>query len=189
MVSLAGGRFLMNQDCQQRGVPSLANPARGKRPEWDLYFLSIALVVASRSTCLRRRVGAVVVRRGHILSTGYNGAPRGVPHCAEVGCLRQQLAVPSGERHELCRGSHAEINAIVQAAATGTSTEGAEIYSTHEPCVLCTKALINAGIVRMVYAEPYEDALARELRRQAGVEVCHKKDLGAPWAFLEEVLS
>ena len=159
------------------------------RPGWDLYFLSIALVVASRSTCLRRRVGAVVVRQGHILSTGYNGAPRGVPHCDEVGCLRQQRAIPSGERHELCRGAHAETNAIVQAAATGTRTEGAEVYCTHEPCGLCTKVLINAGIVRIVYAEPYEDPVARELRRQAGIEVCHKENPGGLWTFLEEVLS
>jgi dCMP deaminase len=141
------------------------------RPDWTDYFMSIASVVASRSTCLRRQVGAVIVRGRHIVSTGYNGAPRGVRHCTVVGCLREELGVPSGERHEICRGSHAEINAIVQAAATGSSTEGAELYCTHEPCSFCTKAIINAGIHRIVFASPYPDPLARTLREEAGVEV------------------
>ncbi len=146
------------------------------RPSWDEYFLSIAETVASRSTCLRRKVGAVIVRDRHIVSTGYNGAPRGVPHCSELGCLRQQLNIPSGERHEMCRGSHAEINAIVQAAAVGSSTRGAELYCTTEPCSFCTKAIINAGIFRIVYLHSYPDSLARELRRMAKIEVLCLKD-------------
>lgn len=141
------------------------------RPDWTTYFLNIAEVVASRSTCLRRHVGAVIARGNHILSTGYNGAPRGVPHCTQEGCLRLRLAVPSGERHELCRGSHAELNAVVQAAQTGTPTLGATLFTTHEPCSLCTKALINAGIVCVFYITPYEDTVARELRSQAGLEI------------------
>lgn len=141
------------------------------RPGWTSYFMSIASVVASRSTCLRRQVGAVIVRGRQIVSTGYNGAPRGVRHCTVVGCLRKELGIPSGERHEICRGSHAEVNAIVQAAATGSSTEGAELYCTHEPCSFCTKAIINAGIRRIVFAASYPDPLARTLREEAGIEV------------------
>jgi len=128
------------------------------RPGWDSYFMSIAKVVSTRSTCLRRRVGAVLVRDRQIISTGYNGAPKGVPHCEEVGCLREELSVPSGERHEICRGSHAEINAIAQAAAVGSQTAGATLYCTHEPCAFCAKALINAGVVRIVYRKPYPDS-------------------------------
>ena len=141
------------------------------RPSWDIYFMSIAQAVAVRSTCLRRKVGAVIVRDKHIVSTGYNGAPRGVPHCSELGCLRQQYNIPSGERHEMCRGSHAEINAIVQAAAVGASTKGGELYCTTEPCSFCTKAIINAGILRIAYIYPYPDILARELREMAGISV------------------
>lgn len=143
------------------------------RPDWDVYFMMMAGVAAMRSTCVRRRVGAVIVRDRQVVSTGYNGAPKGLPHCADVGCLRVKLSIPSGERHEICRGSHAEMNAIAQAAATGASTEGGHIYSTHEPCSFCTKAIINAGIVRLVYLHPYPDELARELRSQASVQVLH----------------
>ena len=139
------------------------------RPGWDEYFLRIAWVVASRSTCLRRRVGAVIVRERYMVSTGYNGAPTGVPHCAEVGCLRERLGIPSGERHEMCRGSHGEVNALCQAAAMGAATAGGVLYCTHEPCAFCTKALINAGIREMVFLHPYPDELARTLRREAGV--------------------
>lgn len=141
------------------------------RPDWDSYFLTIASVVATRSTCLRRRVGAVIVRDRQIVSTGYNGAPKGTPHCEEVGCLRAKLSVPSGERHEICRGSHAEINAIAQAAAVGSSTAGGTIYCTHEPCVFCTKAIINAAIERIVFIHPYPDELARRLREESGLAV------------------
>lgn len=144
-------------------------PVSDPRPGWDEYFLRIAWVVASRSTCLRRRVGAVIVRERYMVSTGYNGAPTGVPHCAEVGCLRERLGIPSGERHEMCRGSHGEVNALCQAAAMGAATAGGVLYCTHEPCAFCTKALINAGIREMVFLHPYPDELARTLRREAGV--------------------
>lgn len=144
-----------------------------ERPDWDSYFMMIATVVASRSTCLRRQVGAVIVRDRQILSTGYNGAPRGVSHCSAEGCLREKLGVPSGERHEICSGSHAEINAIAQAAATGVVTQGGWIYCTHEPCVYCTKALINAGCRRVIFMNPYPDELARRIARESGVEFVH----------------
>lgn len=141
-----------------------------ERPDWDRYFLLMAEVAASRSTCLRRKVGAVLVRDKQILSTGYNGAPRGVSHCADVGCLREKLCIPSGERHEICRGSHAEINAIAQAASAGTATAGSAVYCTHEPCVYCAKALINAGCRRVFFLHPYPDELARSILAEAGVE-------------------
>lgn len=145
------------------------------RPDWDNYFLLIAQVVASRSTCLRRHVGAVLVRDMQILSTGYNGAPKGISHCDDTGCLREKLGIPSGERHEICRGSHAEINAIAQAAAAGVATQGCWMYCTHEPCVYCTKALINAGCERIVYINEYPDWLAREIMNESGLETVRLK--------------
>jgi len=138
-----------------------------QRPDWDSYFMEIAKVVATRSTCLRRSVGAVLVKNKQILATGYNGTPKGLPHCEEVGCLRQQLKVPSGQKHELCRGIHAEQNAVVQAAVHGVSIDGATLYCTHQPCVVCTKILINAGVKRIVYANPYPDKLAEEMMQAA----------------------
>jgi len=141
------------------------------RPSWDSYFLSIARLVADRSTCLRRSVGAVVVKDKRVLSTGYNGAPAGFKHCAEVGCIRVRRAVPAGERHELCRGVHAEQNAIVQAAAFGVSLRDADLYCTHFPCVLCTKLLINAGIRRLVVLESYPDDLSKSMLEEAGVDI------------------
>ena len=141
-----------------------------ERPDWDIYFLLLAQVAAMRSTCLRRRVGAVLVRDRQILSTGYNGAPRGVSHCEEVGCLRERLGIASGERHEICRGSHAEINAIAQAAAAGTSTARSWLYCTHEPCIYCTKALINAGCEKVFYLYEYPDELARAVMEESRVE-------------------
>lgn len=140
-----------------------------ERPDWESYFMTLAAVAATRSTCLRRQVGAVIVRDGQIISTGYNGAPKNVPHCAETGCLRERLGIPSGERHEMCRGSHAELNAIAQAASLGVSTAGAVLYCTHAPCSFCTKAIINAGIRRVVYIHGYPDELAETLRREAGL--------------------
>lgn len=131
--------------------------------------MEIARLVAKRSTCLRRQVGAVLVRDKHILSTGYNGAPRGLAHCLDIGCLREQRGIPSGMQHEICRGIHAEQNAIIQAALHGVSTEGATLYCTHQPCVLCAKMLINAGVVRVVFAGEYPDALAREMMEEAGL--------------------
>ncbi len=141
------------------------------RPSWDEYFMKIATEVAGRSTCLRRKVGAVLVREKRILTTGYNGAPKGVAHCAEAGCLREKLGVPSGERHELCRGLHGEMNALVQAAVHGVSVEGATLYCTNRPCSLCTKMLINSGIKRVVLREGYPDELAAELLEEAGIPV------------------
>lgn len=138
-----------------------------KRPDWDTYFMEMARVAAKRSICLRRSVGAVIVKDKRILSTGYNGTPKGLPHCEEVGCLREQLKVPSGQMHELCRGIHAEQNAVIQAAVHGVSIDGAAIYCTHQPCVVCTKILINAGIRRIVYFNPYPDALAAEILKAA----------------------
>ncbi len=141
------------------------------RPNWDEYFMEIAEVVRKRSTCLRRQVGAVIVRDRQILTTGYNGVPRKLKHCAQVGCLRDKLKVPSGERHELCRGIHAEQNAVVQAAVHGISIAGATIYVTHQPCSLCAKILVNAGISKIIVKGDYPDDLAREILDEAGVEV------------------
>ena len=141
------------------------------RPSWDEYFMQIAQQVATRSTCLRRHVGAVVVREKRILTTGYNGPPRGVPHCDVVGCLREQMGIPSGQRQEICRGLHAEQNAIIQAALHGVSTEGGTVYITHQPCITCAKMIINAGIVRAVSASTYPDELARDMLRDAQVEL------------------
>jgi len=142
------------------------------RPSWDDYFMDITVRVAQRATCLRRKVGAILVKDKKILTTGYNGAPAGLAHCEEAGCLRERLGVPRGERHELCRGTHAEQNAIIQAASYGIGIRGATLYSTHFPCVLCTKMLINAGVDRVVYLEGYPDDLAGEIIREAGLEVC-----------------
>ncbi len=139
------------------------------RPPWDDYFLRIATEVAKRSTCLRRAVGAVLVCNKRILATGYNGAPRGLPHCAETGCLRQQNQVPSGERHELCRGLHAEMNALIQAAKHGITIDGAVLYSTTAPCSLCAKMLINSGVTRVVATGTYPDAMAQDMFREADV--------------------
>ena len=144
---------------------------QGERPSWDEYFMHIASEVARRSTCLRRQVGAVLVLNKRILATGYNGAPSGVPHCAEVGCLREKLNVPSGERHELCRGLHAEQNAMLQAARHGIRIEGATLYTTHVTCSMCAKMAINCGIVKITAGQDYPDDLARELLDQAGVEL------------------
>ena len=141
------------------------------RPSPDAYFMEIAAVVSKRSTCLRHKNGAVLVRDKHILSTGYNGAPRGLPHCSEVGCLREELKIPSGQRHELCRGAHAEANAIIQAALHGTSTADSVMYSTHQPCILCAKLIINAQITEVVYKTPYADKLAARLLKRAGVKL------------------
>jgi dCMP deaminase len=142
-----------------------------RRPGWDEYFMGIVDLVAQRSTCVRRQVGAVIVKDKNILATGYNGAPRGLAHCADVGCLRDQLNVPSGEKHELCRGLHAEQNAIIQAAYHGVGISGATIYTATFPCVICAKMIINAGIVRIVYRERYDDRLSQQILREAGITV------------------
>jgi dCMP deaminase len=139
------------------------------RPSWDEYFMSITEMVASRSTCLRRHVGAILVKDKRILATGYNGAPAGLKHCEEVGCLRQSASVPSGMRHELCRGLHAEQNAIIQAACHGICIKGATLYCTNKPCIICTKMIINAGIRTVYFKDGYDDPLADEMLREAGV--------------------
>lgn len=141
------------------------------RPTWDEYFMEMAMVAAKRSTCLRRKVGAVIVKNKQILASGYNGTPMGLPHCEDVGCLREQLKVPSGKNHELCRGVHAEQNAICQAAFHGVSVRGATIYVTNQPCVVCTKMLINAGIERVVYANPYPDDLAQKMMGESQMKI------------------
>lgn len=141
------------------------------RPSWDEYFMEIAKLVASRSTCLRRQVGAVMVKDKNILATGYNGTPSGIRHCSEVGCLRQQMNVPSGERHELCRGLHAEQNAIIQAAKHGVNIDGAVLYCTHSPCIICSKMLINSGVKRIVCTDGYPDPLAKAMLDEAGLIV------------------
>ncbi|HPT06830.1 MAG TPA: cytidine/deoxycytidylate deaminase family protein [Candidatus Omnitrophota bacterium] len=141
------------------------------RPSWDAYFMEMAALVAKRATCLRRQVGAVLVRDKKILATGYNGAPSGLAHCLDIGCVREKLRVPSGQRHELCRGLHAEQNVILQAALHGTSTKESVMYITHQPCVICAKMLINAGIKEIVIAGDYPDELAQEFLKAAKLKV------------------
>ena len=139
------------------------------RPSWLDYFMGIAHLVATRSTCCRRHVGAILVKDRHILASGYNGVPSGITHCEKVGCLREEKGIPSGERHELCRGLHAEQNAIIQAALYGISIKGATLYSTHLPCIVCAKMLINAQIREIIYEEGYPDPLALKMLEESGV--------------------
>ena len=141
------------------------------RPSWDEYFMGITQMVAQRSTCLRRKVGAILVRDKRIIATGYNGAPAKVSHCLDIGCLREQQGIPSGERHELCRGLHAEQNAIIQAALHGFSIEGSTLYCTNMPCTICSKMLINARIEKIYYKEGYADSLSSLLLAEAQVPV------------------
>ena len=142
------------------------------RPTWDEYFIAITKQVATRSTCLSRKVGAIIVKDKRILTTGYNGAPRGVKSCIEIGrCMRQDMDVPSGQRHEICRALHAEQNAVIQAAYHGVQIAGSDVYSTTQPCILCAKMLINAGIKKIYYYEEYPDYFALELLEEAGVEL------------------
>lgn len=155
------------------------------RPDTDEYFLKIASVVAERSTCRRHHVGAVAVKNKHILATGYNGAPSGLKDCLELGCLRDELNIPSGTRHEICRGIHAEQNVIIQASLHGVSLEGATIYATHTPCVLCAKMLVNAKIKRFVSFGKYNDDAFISLFREAGVEVDKKKKPSSRISYLD----
>jgi len=142
------------------------------RISWDEYFMEMAKLAARRSTCLRRQVGAVIVQDKHVIATGYNGAPKGIPHCAEMGgCYREQNNIPSGERHELCRALHAEQNAIIQAATYAQGVDGATIYITHQPCVICAKMIINAGIQRIVVDEGYPDKMAVDILEEAGLRI------------------
>jgi dCMP deaminase len=141
------------------------------RPSWPEYFVSIAKLVATRSTCLRRSVGAVLVKDKRILATGYNGVPTGIRHCKETGCLRENQMIKPGERHELCRGLHAEQNVIIQSAYYGVTTKGTTLYSTHKPCIICSKMLINAGVEKIFFVDGYPDTLADEMLSEANIEV------------------
>ncbi len=141
------------------------------RPEWDEYFLGIAKLVSERSTCLRRNVGALIVKNRRILTTGYNGTPSGIAHCEVEGCLREKMKIPSGEKHELCRGLHAEQNAIIQAALYGVDISGGTLYCTNQPCSICAKMLINAGIKEIVMESGYPDEMARDFFEEAGILV------------------
>ncbi len=141
------------------------------RPDWDTYFMRMAELAATRSTCLRRQVGAVLVKDNQVLATGYNGAPRGQFHCSQTDCLREKLHVPSGERHELCRALHAEQNALIQAAVHGVAIKGATIYITHQPCSVCAKMLVNAYVERIVFKGDYPDKLALEFLQAADIQL------------------
>jgi len=143
------------------------------RPSWDEYFMEIAHLVKGRSTCLRRKVGAVLVKDKNILATGYNGAPSGVRHCHETGCLRDQLGIPSGEKHELCRGIHAEQNAIIQAAKLGVTIKGATLYCTILPCFICAKMIINSGIKKIIIEGDYSDKFSKDMLEEAGIELTY----------------
>jgi len=164
----------MGTDDAQGGSEPIGSRPRdpaAARPTWDEYFMNLARQAATRSTCLRRQVGAVLVRDKRVLATGYNGAPRGISHCLDVGCLRDELGIPSGERHELCRAIHAEQNAIIQAAVHGVGIEDATLYCTHQPCILCAKMLINCGVREIHYAEGYPDDLSQAMFAEAGVRL------------------
>jgi len=142
-----------------------------KRPSWDNYFLEMAQLVSQRATCLRRKVGAILVRDKKILATGYNGAPSGLAHCLDIGCLRHKLRIPSGQRHELCRGLHAEQNALIQASLHGVSAKGSTLYVTNHPCIICAKMLINAGIINVVITKGYPDRMAMDFLREGKIKV------------------
>ena len=150
---------------------NIHSKGEGGRPSWDEYFLELAYLVSKRSTCLRRSVGAVLVKGKNILATGYNGAPSGIKHCIDVGCLRDKLKIPSGQRHELCRGLHAEQNVILQAALHGVSTKDSQLYVTNQPCMICAKMLINAGIKEIIISDGYPDELAAKFLKEAKIKV------------------
>lgn len=148
------------------------------RISWDEYFIEIVNVVKKRSTCKRRQVGALIVQDNMIVSMGYNGAPKTLEHCIDIErCRREELNVPSGQRHEICIGLHAEQNSIIQASNSGTKLNGATMYVTHHPCIICSKMIINSGIKKVVYSEEYSDSLASEILKKAGIEVCLFKDI------------
>lgn len=149
-----------------------------KRPSWDEYFLEVARLVSKRSTCIRRKVGAVLVKDKRILATGYNGAPSGLKHCIDIGCLRQKLKIVSGERHELCRGLHAEQNALIQASLYGISVRDSALYATNQPCIICAKMLINAGIEEIIIDSGYPDKMAVDFLREAKIKIRSLKRKG-----------
>jgi dCMP deaminase len=150
---------------------SITKKPKSKRPSWDEYFLEMAQLVSKRSTCLRRQVGAVAVRDKRILATGYNGAPSGLAHCVDIGCIRQKLSIPSGQRQELCRGLHAEQNVIIQAVIHKVDLKDSTLYVTNQPCVTCTKMLISAGVKEIVILDGYPDELARQMLKEAGIKI------------------
>ena len=156
---------------ENRKQKNIAKKAKIKRPSWDEYFMKAAFLISERSTCLRRRVGAVLVKDKQILATGYNGAPRNIEHCDVTGCLRQELNIPSGQRHEICRGLHAEQNVILQAACHGISTKGSILYITNVPCSICAKMIINAGIKEVVVLGEYPDKMASEFLEEAKIKL------------------
>ena len=149
----------------------MENNLQAKRPSWDEYFMQIAKLVAQRSTCLRRKVGAILVREKRGLCTGYNGAPQGLTHCRELGCLREKWSIPSGQRQEMCRGLHAEQNAIIQGALHGVSIKNSLLYCTHQPCITCSKMIINAGIKKIIFQGDYPDPLAQQVLKEAGIKL------------------
>ncbi len=142
-----------------------------RRPNWDEYFLELAQLVASRSTCIRRQVGAVLVKNERIISTGYNGAPKNLGHCLDLGCLREEMGIPSGQRYELCRGVHAEQNALINAAYYGVSTRDSVLYCTNQPCIICARMIINAGVVRVVHRGDFTDDLALQFMQDSGISI------------------
>lgn len=158
------GKYLNSSDEKNKQVEE-------NRPNWTEYYMEIASVVKKRSTCIRRQVGAVIVLNNNILATGYNGTPKKIRHCSEVGCMRKELSIPSGERHELCRGLHAEQNAIIQAAHHGVSIDGATIYVTHKPCIVCAKMIINSGISKIIYKGDYPDPLTDNMLKETNIEI------------------
>lgn len=169
-MSSQNTKILDNETTEKKASP---HEGTKDRISWEQYFMNIAFMVSERSTCLRRKVGAVAVKDKHILSTGYNGVPQGIEHCFTRGCLRAQMNIPSGQRHEICRGLHAEQNVIIQAAMHGTTLLGADIFCTTQPCLICTKMLINCGIKTIYHAEKYPDELALEMLKEAGVKLVY----------------
>ncbi|MCS7181257.1 MAG: cytidine/deoxycytidylate deaminase family protein [bacterium] len=149
---------------------------QNERPDWDTYFMEIAQLVSKRSTCIRRKVGAVLVKEKRILATGYNGAPTGLSHCKDIGCIREKMKIPSGERHELCRGLHAEQNAILQSAYHGVSIKGSKLYITCHPCSVCAKMIINAGIEEVIIKEGYPDQMAENILKEGKIKVKYLKE-------------
>ena len=141
------------------------------RPSWDEYFMEVAHLVSKRSTCMRRKVGSVLVKDKRILATGYNGAPSGLDHCFKTGCVREKLKIPSGQRHELCRGLHAEQNALIQASLHGISVKDSAVYATNQPCMICAKMLINAGIKEIIISDGYPDDFSMDMLKSARVKV------------------
>lgn len=150
-------------------MPDEQNNPTPVRPSWDEYFMKVAALVAERSTCLRHNVGAVIVKDKRIVSSGYNGAAKGVKDCLELGCMRDALGIPSGTRHEICRAIHAEQNAIIQGAFHGISVSGGTIYSTHTPCMICAKMIVNANLKEVVSYQDYADEEAKKFLAEAGV--------------------